>query len=102
MKFFKILSIITLCLLSGSVFNSCHTSSATSNESQKLNAFLDRVFDRKLSNHPMFAAYLGIKRNYGSWDDISDSFAKADLDAERSNVDSMRKNFDFNKLDENT
>ena len=88
-------------MLIGAAFNSCYNASI-SNESQKLNAFLDRVFQRKLDTHPMFAAYLGIKKNYGNWDDISDSFSKANLDAEKSDVDSMKKNFDFNKLDDNT
>ena len=100
MKSFKILLTIPL-ILNGLVLNSCHSSSA-SNESQKLNVFLDRVFDRKVNTHPIFAAYLGIKKNYGNWDDISDSFSRANLDAEKSDVDSMMKNFDFNKLDDNT
>jgi len=94
-------AIVFMLLLSGIILNSCQSSSNQS-ESQKLNAFLDRVFDRKVNTHPMFAAYLGIKRNYGDWDNISDSFAKANLEAEKSDVDSMKKNFDFNKLDDNT
>jgi uncharacterized protein (DUF885 family) len=85
-----------------SVFNSCHqTGTSATNESQKLNAFLDRAFERQLDRKPMKAAYLGIKRHYDVWDNISDSFAMRDLSIEESELDSMKKDFDFNKLDEN-
>ena len=104
MKIFKNLAFASLIILFISSINSCENnkSHSSTEESKKLNTFLDRAFDRKLDRKPMFAAYLGIKRHYGEWDDVSDSFVKANLDAEHSDVDSMKKNFDFNKLDDNT
>src|ERR1022692_1225279 len=104
MKIIRKLVFAPLLILLVTGFNSCKTKSGSSSakESKNLNIFLDRAFDHKLDRKPMFAAYLGIKRHYGEWDDVSDSFVKANLDAEHSDVDSMKKNFDFNKLDDNT
>jgi uncharacterized protein (DUF885 family) len=101
-QFSRIFSLAGIAILLLTGLNSCHEApSSASNESQKLNAFLDRAFDRMLDRKPLTAAYLGIKRHYGDWNNVSDSFAAADLKAEESELDSMKNNFDLNKLDDN-
>src|SRR5690242_4870656 len=71
-------------------------------EIKKANAFFDRKFDEMVSRKPMYASILGLKEHYGDWDDISDSFAVAENNITKANLDSLKKNIDINKLDEDT
>ena len=41
-------------------------------ESEKANAFFDKSFDDALDRSPMFQSYLGIKKNYDKWDNLSE------------------------------
>jgi uncharacterized protein (DUF885 family) len=102
MKPVKFIYSIALIFIFSASFSSCKTKSSDSRtDSEKLNAFLDRAFDRSMDRKPQTAAYLGLKIHNGDWNNISDSFAKADLNIEESELDSMKKNFDFDKLDDN-
>lgn len=71
-------------------------------ESKKVNAFFDRVFDAAVDRDPMHQSYLGIKKDYDKWTDISDEHAQKELDITKANLDSLHKNFDIEKLDEQT
>jgi hypothetical protein len=42
-------------------------------ESDKANAFFDRVFDREVDRDPVKAALLGIKTHYDQWTDLSEA-----------------------------
>ena len=74
MKIKKILLIVGSLLTV--FFSSCGSSSPFDeskiiSESQKLNQYLDKVFDEYIDRHPEYQTYLGIKKDYGKWDDIS-------------------------------
>ena len=48
------------------------TQTATSqSESEKLATFFEQSFDQDLKRSPMYQSYLGLKWNYGEWDDVS-------------------------------
>lgn len=70
-------------------------------ESDKANAFFDRVFDREVDRDPVKAALLGIKSNYDQWTDLSEEHAQKEVEISKANLDSL-KLIDFNALDEQT
>lgn len=46
---------------------------AKQSESERLHAFFERTFDEDLKRSPLFQSYLGIKWDYGKWDDASET-----------------------------
>ena len=70
------------------------------NESKKLNEFLDRVFDQAVDRDPMRQSYLGIKKDYDKWTDLSDERTKKELEITKAMLDSLHRNFKFDALDE--
>jgi uncharacterized protein (DUF885 family) len=82
--------------------NTTNTTKPDEAEIKKANAFFDRKFDEMVSRKPIYASILGLKEHYGDWDDISDSFAVAENNITKTNLDSLKKSIDFNKLDEDT
>ncbi|MFL5762417.1 MAG: DUF885 domain-containing protein [Bacteroidia bacterium] len=70
-------------------------------ESKKANAFFDRVFDGKIDRDPMQQSLLGIKKDYGKWQDISEANAEKELAITKQALDSL-KQIDSTKLDEQT
>lgn len=70
-------------------------------ESQKANAFFDRVFDARVDKEPMQQTMLGIKKDYDKWNDLSEAFAQEKLQTAKNNLDSL-KNFNMEALDEQT
>ncbi|MGQ0827168.1 MAG: DUF885 domain-containing protein [Bacteroidota bacterium] len=71
-------------------------------ESKKANDFFDRVFDAAVDRDPVRQSYLGIKKDYSKWTDISDAHAQKELEITKAELDSLHKNFDVEKLDEQT
>ncbi len=65
---------------------SCGNTIESSPESDKLNAYLDKKFDEYVERHPEYQAYLGIKKDYGRWDDISPKAQDAELEVNRQSL----------------
>ena len=65
---------------------SCGDTIESSPESDKLNAYLDKKFDEYVERHPEYQAYLGIKKDYGRWDDISPKAQDAELEVNRQSL----------------
>ena len=106
----KQIIIYSLCL--GSMFTafSCKNNSTVKAKSgsdtaavrlysEKANKFFDAAFDELTNRHPMQLAYLGIKKDFGKWDDISDSFSMADLEITKRQLADMEKNIVKDSLD---
>ena len=68
-------------------------------ESEAINAFFEEKFDAAVARSPIFQTYLGIKDDYGEWDDASMAFRKKELELQREAVAEMKRRFDFEKLD---
>ena len=69
-------------------------------ESQRLATFFEELFQRDVDNSPMFQAQLGIKtEDYGKWDDFSAAEAERQIEQVRQDLDTLRSDFDFEKLD---
>lgn len=69
-------------------------------ETQKLNAFLDKSFDEMLERHPMYQTYLGIKKDYDKWDNISPEEEERELEITKKELEALKKNFNYEKLDQ--
>lgn len=79
-----------------------YTQDEIARECVKANTFFDNSFDSFVSRTPEMQTYLGIKKDYGKWNDHSDENAKRELEFTKNNLDSLRKIVDFDKLDEKT
>lgn len=71
-------------------------------EAERLNAFFEESFKKSLARSPMFATSIGDRLGYDRWDDLSDAAAKAEVDIQLADVATMRRDFDFKALDEQT
>ncbi len=67
-------------------------------DSERLNDFFEQAFEDELSRHPMQQAYLGIKTNYGEWDDVSDSAALREYIVSAQLLTTLRTEFDYTRL----
>ena len=65
---------------------SCGNTIESSPESDKLNAYLDKKFDEYVERHPEYQTYLGIKKDYDMWDDISPKAQEVELEVNRQSL----------------
>jgi uncharacterized protein (DUF885 family) len=99
--------LLIMALVCGGLMVSCdryakHYSAAEITEnSKKVNAFLDRRFDESVARNPEFASNLGLKMGYDSWSERTDSAYFAELAFSRATLDSL-KQFDITGLDAQT
>ena len=57
-----------------------YTSEQIENETKKANDFFEKSFADNLDRSPMFQTYLGIKKDYDKWDDLTEEKEAADLE----------------------
>jgi uncharacterized protein (DUF885 family) len=72
-------------------------------ETRRLNAWLDEVFQAELAYSPQAQTQFGMIADvdaYGRWDDRSEAAAGANFERQMSNLATMRERFDFERLDE--
>jgi len=72
------------------------------NESDKANAFFETAFNFGVDRSPTYQSYLGIKKDYGKWDDGSQERAQEDLMLTKIGLQTIKDSIDFDKLDEQT
>ena len=84
------------------LISSCGNSIKTSSESARVNTYLDRMFDEYLDRHPEYQAYLGIKKDYDSWDDISPAAETAELKKAKISLQWLEDSVDTKLLDDQT
>jgi len=110
----KILSMLTPVALAVTALSACSPASETpktaaepikteqpagQSESERLNAFFERTFEEDLKRSPLFQSYLGIKWDYGKWDDISNEEADARVAIAKNRLEKL-ESFDTSKLSE--
>ncbi|MEL7480523.1 MAG: DUF885 family protein, partial [Pseudomonadota bacterium] len=69
-------------------------------ETERLNTFFEEAFQDALARSPMTRTFLGIKTDYGKWDDASDAARIREIELQRAMVTEMKETFDFDLLDE--
>jgi len=62
-----------------------------------LSAFFEETFQRGVDRSPMFQTYLGIKTDYGKWDDMSERRAVEDLELAKADLARLQR-FDPHSL----
>ena len=75
------------------------TPEAIAAESARLNAWFDEKFAETVSRSPIWQTYLGIRDNYGEWDDVSDANVLKELEIQRADMAEMKASFDPALLD---
>lgn len=71
------------------------------NESEKMNAFFEKMFMDGVMRSPQYQTYLGIKKDYGKWDDNSEENSAKELQISKDTLVQLRT-FDFDALDAQT
>lgn len=71
---------------------------AVETESQRLYVFFEDVFQEGLARSPIQQSFLGIKTDYGKWDDISEARVQEDYELTQKYLRQLAK-FDFDALD---
>ena len=100
--------------LAGAILSSCnnpnpvpaggpkYTEAEVTEQSKKVNEYLDRKFDEAMDRAPEAASSLGLRSHYGDWSDRSDEHYKQELDIQQANIDSLKRVFKLDALDEQT
>ncbi|KGJ88791.1 DUF885 domain-containing protein [Thalassotalea sp. ND16A] len=70
-------------------------------ESERLNAFFEEKFMEAVMRSPQFQTYLGIKKDYGKWNDNSEANAEKELQITKDNL-ALLQTFNFDLLDPQT
>jgi uncharacterized protein (DUF885 family) len=71
-------------------------------ETQKMHAYLDEIYERNVAAWPEWETQLGRKtEQQGEWNDYSDAYEDAQLELARLDLEYLRGNFDYAKLDDN-
>ena len=68
-------------------------------ESARLNEWFDQKFAETVARSPITQTYLGLKDNYGEWDDVSDANALKELEIQRADIAEMEASFNPDLLD---
>jgi uncharacterized protein (DUF885 family) len=70
-------------------------------ESERVNAFFERIFEESAARYPELLTSLGRKDRADEWNDLSDTFANESLEITKKQMVEL-KSFDRSKLDEAT
>lgn len=68
-------------------------------ESEKANAFFKRIYNEKVGRFPEWQTYLGIKKDYGDWNNDSDEIELRELEITKENVEWLKSSIDYGFLD---
>ena len=64
----------------------------------RINAFFEKSFQEQINRSPIRQGYLGIKKDYRKWDDLSDQAATEELALKVRQLSSLRNDFDYERL----
>ena len=87
-----------LLLVSSFITPSPVSSELIAEESQRANAFFERVFNEALDRDPVFQTQLGIKKDYGKWDDPTDEFAQMELGITKEHLRWLQDSVRYERL----
>lgn len=70
--------------------------------STEANRFFDSVFDKRVDRSPMFQTYLGIKKDYGKWDELTEANDKKELEITKQELQYLLDSIPYDALDRQT
>lgn len=68
-------------------------------ESKKANDFFEQVYNEKVDRYPEWQTYLGIKKDYGEWDEASEEIELRELTITKENMEWLKSSIDYDRLD---
>jgi len=71
-------------------------------ESERVNMYFDRMFDEYVDRHPQYQTYLGIKKDYDKWDDISIDASELELKIAKQSLQWIKDSVNVQYLDNQT
>lgn len=77
-------------------------SSAVAEESTRVNDFFDRTFDETVDRFPEWQTSLGIKKDYGKWNEHSDEADRRELEHTKKRLAWLTSEVDVDQLDPQT
>ncbi len=100
----KILAIAAIAITMGSCSPSdqAYSPEEIAAESKKANEFFDTAFDEMVDRSPMYQSYLGIKKDYGQWDEMSEENAHKELEINKEELQFLLDSINPDKLDRQT
>jgi uncharacterized protein (DUF885 family) len=77
------------------------SASSDVSESQRVNAFFDRIFEESVARYPEYLTSLGRKDRADEWNDLSESYANESMEITKKQLVELQA-FDSDKLDQAT
>ena len=71
-------------------------------ESRRLNLYFDKNFDEYVDRHPQYQSYLGIKKDYDKWDDMSPDAEEFELEIAKQSLQWLKDSVSIKFLDSQT
>ncbi len=99
-----VFSVVTLLMFSCKQESTTTQSSEidTTAESEKAKEYFDAYFEDVLKDSPEYQTYLGIKKDYGKWDDLSPDAYDKDLKRNEKYLRLIKDSVNIDALDEST
>ncbi len=79
-----------------------YTAEEIAAESKKANAFFEKSYNERVDRSPMEQSYLGIKKDYGKWNDISDENAQKELSITKEELQYLKDSINPDMLEKQT
>ena len=77
------------------------STTTVASESERANQLFDQIFDAGVDRSPIWQTYLGLKKDYDKWNDISEQNAEKELAIAKQDLAKV-KQLDTSKLDPQT
>ena len=91
--------LIAMLLVATAVASLAGAQDTPPSQDDRLNRFLDAVFERQVDDSPEFQSRLGRKTDkLGEWNDRSDAFAAAQIEKDKADLARLRTDFDYELL----
>ncbi|MEP1094763.1 MAG: DUF885 domain-containing protein [Cyclobacteriaceae bacterium] len=97
----KLILFLTIALFYGCSGPETRTYTATEieSESEKANAFFETSFNESMDRSPMFQSYLGIKKDYDKWSDLSEENGEMELEITKQELKTLVDSINPDALD---
>lgn len=79
-----------------------YTAEEIAAESEKANDFFETTFNEQVDRSPIYQSYLGIKKDYDKWDDLSAEAEAKELEITKEKLQYLLDSIDYEALDRQT
>lgn len=76
-----------------------YTATEIESESEKANTFFETSFNESMDRSPMFQSYLGIKKDYDKWGDLSEENGERELEITKQELQTLQDSINPDALD---